>query len=176
MIAVARDPANAGRANHRGDDDVDANRALDELIAGRLAPGVYQWRTPPAPGALGDAAWTERADEAGWRGFHLDGRRASDSDEFLRLCGETFGFPEGVGTTWEALEGALTDLSWAPAEHGYMVLYESWSELAEDDQPAFRAVLDLFAGAVKRWRDTATPMTVLLSSVGVEVAGVPRLA
>ncbi|GGU95326.1 barstar family protein [Actinomadura sp. LOL_016] len=155
---------------------MDANRALDELIAERLAPGVYQWRTPPAPGALGDTTWTERAAEAGWRGFHLDGRRASGSDGFLRLCGETFEFPEGVGTTWDALEGALTDLSWVPAEHGYMVLYESWSELAEEDQPAFRAVLDLFAGAVKRRRDTATPMTVLLSSVGVEVAGVPRLA
>ncbi|OLT25479.1 hypothetical protein BJF79_44200 [Actinomadura sp. CNU-125] len=99
-----------------------------------------------------------------------------DSDGFLRLCRETLEFPEGVGVTWDALESALTDLSWAPAEHGYVVLYETWSELAEDDQPAFRAVLDLFAGAVKRRRDTATPMTVLLSSVGVEVAGVPRLA
>ncbi|MBE1532353.1 barstar family protein [Actinomadura algeriensis] len=155
---------------------MDANRALDELIAGRVTPDVYQWRTLPAAGALGDTTWTERAAAAGRRGFHLDGRHACDSDGFLRMCRETFEFPEGVGTTWDALESALTDLSWAPAEHGYVVLYESWSELAEEDQPAFRAALDLFASAVKRRRDTATPMTVLLSSVGVEVAGVPRLA
>ena len=37
-----------------------------------------------------------------------------------------------------------------------------------------RAVLDVFFKAVKAWRNTSTPMTVLLSSVGVELAGVPR--
>ncbi|MFI0410291.1 barstar family protein [Actinomadura sp. 3N508] len=155
---------------------MDANQALTELLAGRMEPGVYQWRTPPVPSAIGDTSWVERAAEAGWRGFHLDGRRARDSASFLWLCAEVFELPEGPAADWDALGDSLADLSWTPVKHGYMVLYESWAELADADQPAFRAVLDMFARVVKAWRDTPTPMTVLMSSVGVEVAGVPRLA
>lgn len=154
---------------------MDANQALTELLAGRLEPGVYQWRTRPVPGAVGDTSWIERAEEAGWRGFYLDGRRARTEESFLRLCGGVFELPEGAGTGWDDLGEYLKDLSWTPAKHGYMVLYESWAELADTDPASLRAVLDVFAGAVKVWRDTPTPMTVLMSSVGVEVAGVPRL-
>ncbi|TDC93963.1 hypothetical protein E1285_09320 [Actinomadura sp. 7K507] len=157
-------------------DDVDANQALTELLAGRLAPGLYQWRTPPVPGAVGDTSWTERAEEAGLRAFHLDGRRARDKDAFLRLCADVFELPTGAADDWDALRESLADLSWAPAKSGYLVRYESWAELADADQRSFRAVLDVFAAAVKAWRDTSTPMTVLMSSVGVEVAGVPRIA
>jgi len=155
---------------------VDANRALNELLAGTLKPGVYQWRTPPAPGALGDTSWIERAEEAGWRGFHLDGRRARGKDAFLRLCADVFEVPALAGGDWDDLAGCLEDLSWTPAKNGYLVLYESWAELADADQKSLRVVLDVFGAAVKAWRDTPTPMTVLMSSVGVEVAGVPRLA
>ncbi|PRX00984.1 UNVERIFIED_ORG: barstar (barnase inhibitor) [Actinomadura viridilutea] len=155
---------------------MDANRALDELLIGRLKPGVYQWRTPPVPGAVGDTSWMERAEQAGWRAYHLDGRRARDKDAFLRLCAEVFAFPARFGGDWDGLEECLTDLAWAPARNGYLVLYESWAELAEADQASFRTVLDIFGKAVESWRETATPMTVLLSNVGVEVAGVPRLA
>ncbi|XRQ07277.1 barstar family protein [Actinomadura welshii] len=155
---------------------MDANQALTELLEERPTPGVYQWRTPPVPGAVGDTSWTGRAEEAGLRAFHLDGRRARDKDSFLRLCGDVFEIPGGPPEDWDALGGGLADLSWTPAKSGYLVLYESWSELADADQQSLRAVLDVFAGAVKAWRETSTPMTVLMSSVGVEVAGVPRLA
>jgi hypothetical protein len=156
--------------------DVNANQALTELLAGRLKPGVYQWRTPPTPGAVGDTSWTERAEDAGWKAFHLDGRRARDKESFLRLCADVFELPAGAAAGWDALGEALGDLSWTPAKSGYLVLYESWAELAEADQPSFRAVLDTFMRAVKAWRGTSTPMVVLMSSVGVEVAGVPRIA
>nr|WP_277820092.1 barstar family protein [Actinomadura sp. RB99] len=106
----------------------------------------------------------------------MDGRRARDKDGFLRVCAEAFEFPDWFGGNWDALEDCLSDLSWTPAKSGYLVLYESWSELADADQSAFRTVLDVFGSAVKAWRDTPTPMVVLLASVGVEVAGVPRLA
>ncbi|GAA2125421.1 barstar family protein [Actinomadura napierensis] len=155
---------------------MNANLALDELLAGRLRPGVYQWRAPAVPGAVGDTSWIGRAEEAGWRGFHLDGRRVQDKDAFLRLCAEVFEFPDWFGGNWDALDDCLSDLSWTPTKNGYVVLYESWAELADSDQAAFRTVLDVFGGAVKAWQDTPTPLVVLLASVGVEVAGVPRPA
>ncbi|MFA1546361.1 barstar family protein [Actinomadura chokoriensis] len=155
---------------------MDANQALNQLLAGRLKPGVYQWRTSPTPGAVGDKRWTDRAEEAGWRGFHLDGRRARDKGAFLRLCADVFEVPSLADGDWDDLVACLEDLSWTPAKNGYLVLYESWAELADADQKSLRIVLDVFGDAVKAWRDTPTPMTVLMSSVGVEVAGVPRLA
>lgn len=154
---------------------MDANQALDELLTGRLKPGVYQWRAAPGHGAGRDLSWRERAAEQGWRPFHLDGRRARDKDAFLTLCAEAFELPDYFGRNWDALEDCLTDLSWAPADKGYVVLYEAWAELADADQASFRTALDVFAEAVASWRDTPTPMVVMLTSVGVEVAGVPRL-
>jgi hypothetical protein len=155
---------------------VDANRALEDLVEGRLKPGVYQWRAPAAPGAgVSGAAWPDRATAAGWRTFYLNGRRARDKDSFLRLCTEAFEFPERSDGDWSALEDGLTDLSWISATGGYLVMYEAWAELAEADQRSFRTALDIFTRAVEAWQDTGTPMTVLLSSIGVEVAGVPKL-
>jgi RNAse (barnase) inhibitor barstar len=158
------------------EDDVGAHRALTDLIEGRLKPGVYQWRAPAAPGAgVAGADWPARAEEQGWRAFYLNGRRARDKESFLRVSAEAFAFPEWFGGNWDAFEDCLKDLSWAPARRGYLVLYEAWAELAEADQRAFRTALDIFSGAVTAWQDTATPMSVLLSSIGVEVAGVPKL-
>jgi hypothetical protein len=54
-------------------------------------------------------------------------------------------------------------------------VYEAWAVLAEADQGAFRTALGVFTETVKYWQDTGAPMTVLLSSMGVEVAGVPKL-
>ncbi|MFB4316399.1 barstar family protein [Actinomadura sp. 21ATH] len=156
---------------------MDASGAIDEMIEGRVEPGVYQWRAPTAPGAgVAATGWAEKAEKAGWRAFHLDGHRARDRESFLRLSAGVFDLPDWFGGNWDALEDCLRDLSWAPADRGYLVVYEAWAELAEADQGAFRTALGVLTGAVRHWRDTGTPMTVLLSSMGVEVAGVPRLA
>jgi hypothetical protein len=157
-------------------DDVDASRALEDLVEGRLKPGIYQWRAPAAPGAgVSGAAWPDKATAAGWQTFYLNGRRARDSEGFLRLCAETFQLPDGFTGGWDDLEEGLKDLSWVSADGGYLVMYEAWAELAEADQRAFRAALDVFTRAVEAWQETTTPMSVLLSSIGVEVAGVPKL-
>lgn len=152
---------------------MDANRALDELLAGRLEPGVYQWRAPGTE-TVG-TGWIGRAERAGWRPFPLDGRGVRDKDSFLSRCAEAFGFPDWFGGNWDALEDCLNDLEWAPARDGRLVLYEAWSELADADQASFRTALDVFAEAVAAWRDTATPMSVLLWSADAEVADVPVL-
>ncbi|MFI6514502.1 barstar family protein [Spirillospora sp. NPDC050679] len=150
-------------------DDVDADRALTELLAGRLRPGLYQWRAPKA------ADWRDRAAEAGWRSFDLDAGHVRDKEGFLRLCARVFDVPDYYGENWDALEDCLTDLSWAPARRGHLVVFEGWTGLAEADQASFRTALDVFAEAVESWRDTGTPMAVLLPTAGAEVAGVPRL-
>ncbi|WP_067486549.1 barstar family protein [Actinomadura hibisca] len=150
---------------------MDADRALTGLLTGRLKPGLYQWRAP----ATAAAGWWERAAEEGWRSFDLDAGSVHDKEGFLRLCARVFDFPEYYGENWDALEDCLTDLSWAPARRGHLVVFRGWDGLAEADQASFRTALDVFAEAVESWRDTGTPMAVLLPTAGVEVAGIPRL-
>ncbi|MFG1998247.1 barstar family protein [Spirillospora sp. NPDC048911] len=150
---------------------MDAKRALDDLLAGRLEPGVFRWG-PPA-----SFDWIERAERAGLRVFRLDGHAAKGKESFLRMCAEAFQFPDWFGNNWDALEDCLTDLSWAPGRKGYLVGYEAWAELAAADQGSFRTALDVFAEAVESWRDSDSPMTVLLiGDGGGEAAAVPELA
>lgn len=150
------------------------DRALAELLAGRTKPDLYQWRGSASSAAV--QGWRDQATRAGWRTFWLDGSLVGDKDTFLRRCAETFDFPEWFGENWDALEDDLTDLSWAPARNGYLVLWERWNRLAEEDQPTFRTAIDVFLEAVEFWRDSGTPMAVLmLPTPGVEIAGIPRL-
>ncbi|WP_192810162.1 barstar family protein [Actinomadura rudentiformis] len=149
---------------------MDAKKALDDLLAGRLEPGVFQWR-PPA-----EFNWVERAEQAGTRVFRLDGHAVRGKESFLRMCSEVFEFPDWFGDNWDALEDCLTDLSWAPSRKGYLIGYEAWLELAEADHGSFRTAVDVFAEAVESWRDSDTPMTVLLlGEGGTELSGVPEM-
>ncbi|GAA2618261.1 barstar family protein [Actinomadura fulvescens] len=147
-----------------------AKRALNDLLAGRLEPGVFQWR-PPA-----SFDWTERAERAGMRIFRLDGAAIRGKESLLRACAAVFEFPDWFGDNWDALEDCLTDLSWASGQEGYLIGYETWWELAAADEGSFRTALDVFAEAVESWRDSDTPMTVLLiGDGGAHVIGVPEL-
>ncbi|WP_019631626.1 barstar family protein [Actinomadura atramentaria] len=150
----------------------DAHRLVADVVAGRVKPGVYQWRSA----AAGRGTWREPAERAGWRTFYLDGHLIRNRAAFLRHCAETFAFPDWFGQNWDALEECLRDLSWLPAANGSLVVYDAWTELAGSDEPVFRTALAVFGEAVEAWRDTATPMTVLLPSAATEVAGVPKLA
>ncbi|MBW8487041.1 barstar family protein [Actinomadura parmotrematis] len=146
---------------------MDTDRAVTELLAGRRPPGLYRW---PVAGTADTTAALSRAAGEGVRAFHLDGARIAGKDGLLRACADAFDLPEWFGANWDALEDSLTDLSWAPSRRGYLVVYDGWERLADADEGSFRTVLDVFAEAVASWRDTATPMSVLLPA---ELDGTP---
>jgi hypothetical protein len=131
---------------------------IEEILTGRRPPGVYTWPVDRREAARGAA----EAERAGRRIFWLDGHGVHDKRALLVRCAEEFVLPSYFGHNWDALQDSLRDLSWAPANCGYLVLYELWRELADADPAAHRTLLDVFTAAVEHWRDTATPLSVLL--------------
>lgn len=138
---------------------------LAGLLAGDTPSGLYLWKVP------GDTRRSDiagAASAAGWRAFWLAGQTVTDKDEFLDAAAETFEFPDWFGHNWDALADCLTDLTWATAMAGYLVVYAGWQALAQEEPSSFETVLDIFREAVDLWHDSETPMAVLLPVAGDE--------
>lgn len=163
---------------------------LEELIAGRVAPGVYRWeiepeelfrtarrpqrtgltRTPDGrlalPLAMGGGGhemppWLADAEDAGWEVFGLG--ESGDEQEFLAGAGEVLEFPEDSEIEdWDAFYDLLTDMEWLPAESGYLIVWPGWKALADAEPETFATAVDLFRDAVDAWAESDTPMYVLL--------------
>ncbi|GAA3213342.1 barstar family protein [Actinocorallia longicatena] len=162
---------------------------LEELIAGRVTPGVYRWeiepdelfrtakkpsgltRTPEGrlalPLAMGGGhadvempPWLRDAEDTGWEVFGIGPARTKE--DFLAAAGEILEFPDYYGQNWDAFYDLLTDMDWLPADKGYLVVWPGWKELADADRPAFETALEIFADAADAWSESETPMIVLL--------------
>ena len=136
---------------------------LAALLARRRPPGVYRWHS-----SLRAADVAHAVEHAGYRCFVLDGTAVTDKAAFLDTCAGTFALPEWFGRNWDALHDCLTDLSWAPAR-GYVVLYDGWGMLARTDSDAWSVAYDVFGAVVESWRDTGTPLSVLLRGPGPDL-------
>ena len=84
------------------------------------------------------------------------------------------GFPAYFGHNWDALEDSARDLAWALAG-GYLVLYDHIRGFAEAQPEEFAVAVDILRSAAAYWRETPTPMVVLLRGTGRGAAQVPRL-
>ncbi|MCD0453216.1 barstar family protein [Actinocorallia sp. API 0066] len=169
---------------------------LEDLIAGRVAPGVYRWRIDPeelfrtvrkaqaaAPtrtaegrlalplvmgGGHADLEMPPWLIRAEDAGWEVFGLGPADSkDAFLAQAGEVLEFPDYYNAhSWDAFYDLLTDMEWLPAERGYLVVWPGWPDLAERDADAFTTALDVFGDAVDAWAESDTPMYVLLPGEG----------
>lgn len=147
---------------------------LRELLTGAVPAGVYSW---PVPGSTRRADVSDAAAGAGWRLYWLAGQEATDKEEFLQLCADTFSFPDWFGYNWDALHDSLTDLTWEDGAAGYLVVYAGWQALAQAEPESFATALEIFAEAADLWQDTDSPMAVLLpvTAAGDAPAQVPLL-
>jgi hypothetical protein len=177
---------------------------LEELIAGRVAPGVYRWpieadelfrtakkapsakltRTPEGRLALPMAMGGGHADvemppwlrDAEEAGWEVFGLGpATSKDEFLAHVAEVFEFPEWFGGNWDAFYDSLTDLEWLPTQKGYLVVFAGWSDLAAADPAAFETAMEVFRDATDAWAESETHMMVVLPGSGQPIEGLPVL-
>lgn len=142
---------------------------LHALLTGALPAGVYRLASRARAGTI-----ARMAEEHGRRFFYLDGRQIATKSDFMQACAKAMQFPSYFGYNWDALEDSLRDLSWAPAQNGYLVLYDCAGHFAARRED-FDTALDIFHSAVDYWRGTTTPMAVLLRGAGRAGAGLPWL-
>jgi Barstar (barnase inhibitor) len=146
------------------------SETLTDLFEGRVEPGIYRLTSRARAGAIG-----VKAARHGWRFIHLDGRHIATKAGFLRASAAALDFPAYSGRNWDALVDNLRDLAWAPAEAGYLVLYDHAGVFAAENPADFAVALDILRSTVASWRGTDTPMTVLLRGAGRAASAVPKL-
>lgn len=143
---------------------------LDELLAGRLAPGVYRLTQPISADEI-----AARAGRYGWRFARLEGREIRSKAAFLDACSRALAFPAYFGRNWDALADCLRDLAWAPATAGHLLLYDD-ARIFASVAPADCAVaLAVLRAAAAYRRAMPAPLVVLLRRAGRAAALVPRL-
>jgi RNAse (barnase) inhibitor barstar len=146
-------PAGPGRSSERA--------ALEARLDGPAPAGVYRI------GPTVDAAAVRRlAEERGWRSIVVDGRAARDTASLLALCARSFGLPERLGRSADALADALGDPSRLPAD-GYLVTWQRQHVVT-----GWEIVVETLQRAARQLQRSGRPMVVLVR--GVAGAGLPR--
>lgn len=115
---------------------------LARLLAGHREPGVYHWTSAASVRDVRHAV-----EHAGWRCIDLDTWAVGDKAQFLAACRRSFDFPDWVGSNFDALADALTDVR-APERSGVLVLWQGWVSLAEEHPRTFAMALNVFQGRV----------------------------
>jgi hypothetical protein len=134
---------------------------LGDLLSGATPPAVYRWTSRARAANV-----VQRAEMSGWRCFYLDGRQIASKDDLLRSGVAAMHLPAYFGNNWDALEDSLRDLAWAPAERGYLVLFDGAGTLARAEPGDFAVALSILRDAVEYWRATPTPLIALLRGLG----------
>lgn len=124
----------------------------------RLDPGVARLRsrssTEDVVATLGRAGWSVRV---------VDVASAGDKGALLDAFAAGLDFPAWVGRNWDALDDALRDLSWwAPGDRGRAVIVAGAGRLDDALDREWPTLCDVLATAAERWRDTPTPLGVLV--------------
>ena len=132
--------------------------AIDHVLTGAAAPGLYRLLSLASAAEIGEAV-TAR----GWRFFHLDGRQARDKRGFLAAAAAAMGFPAYFGHNWDAFEECVNDLSWAPAA-GYVLLYDQLWWLACEHLRHWQTAHTILEDASSNWSKAGVPFYTLVRS------------
>jgi RNAse (barnase) inhibitor barstar len=134
---------------------------MDKLLAilnGERSPGLYR--------VIADVNIDELSSlcqEYGFHFFYINGKNVTSKAEFLQAAAETMNFPDYFGENWDAFNECITDLSWLSAS-GYILLYTHPNNFANNSPSEWSIALDVFREAVEYWRETDTPLYVLLKT------------
>jgi hypothetical protein len=124
----------------------------------RLDPGVARLRSRSS--TVDVAAHLARA---GWAVRVVDVAEATDKGDLLTAFASALSFPSWVGRNWDALDDALRDLSWwPPGPRGRALIVAGASRLDDALAAEWPTLCDVLATATERWRDTDSPLGVLV--------------
>ncbi|MFP3990041.1 barstar family protein [Streptomyces sp. E11-3] len=117
--------------------------------------------SPSPAAALAPILAAARA--TGWYTAVLDLEGAADKAAFMERCARALALPDWFGRNWDALADCLTDLSWAPATGGRLLVVSGWRGYARAQPREWGIAQDVLADAVDHWSATGTPLAVVLT-------------
>ncbi|MEW6497550.1 MAG: barstar family protein [Cyanobacteriota bacterium] len=129
---------------------------LSAVLKGERSPGLYRVTTEVNIDEL-----SSLCQEYGFQFFYINGKNVTSKSEFFQNCAETMNFPDYFGYNWDAFADCMNDLSWLSA-NGYILLYTQPENFANNDPSEWSTVLLVLQEAVESWRETETPMYILI--------------
>jgi hypothetical protein len=102
------------------------------------------------------------ARDAGLLVRRIDLAGCRDKHTLLLRVGTALDLPSGFGRNWDALMDALRDLAWLPAP-GYMLLFESASELRSARPADLQLLAGLLQEASQWWAEAGVPFWAFLA-------------
>ena len=124
----------------------------------RLDAGVSRLRTRSSTEEV-----LARLARTGWDVRVVDVSEARDKAGLLDAFARALDFPSWVGRNWDALDDALRDLSWWPSgERGRAIIVARAGRLHDGLDREWSTLCDVLHTAADRWRDTPTPLGVLV--------------
>jgi hypothetical protein len=124
----------------------------------RLDPGVARLRTRSSTDEV-----VSQLTRTGWDVRVVDVAEARDKAGLLDAFARSLAFPSWVGRNWDALDDALRDLSWwSPGERGRAIIVARAGRLDDGLGQEWATLCDVLTTAADRWRDTPTPLGVLV--------------
>lgn len=139
---------------------------MDKLLAifkGERSPGLYRVTTEGNIDEL-----SSLCKEYSFQFFHINGNDVTTKAEFFQASAKTMNFPDYFGDNWDAFSDCIDDLSWLSAD-GYILLYTQPDNFANNDPSEWSIALDIFQEVVESWRETDTPMYVLLRTDSLDL-------
>ncbi|MER6090562.1 barstar family protein [Streptomyces bluensis] len=115
---------------------------------------------------MSDGTLAEALATGGWVHIELNLAGVTDKPAFMDRCTRALDLPDYFGRNWDALADCLGDLSWAPPAQGRLVVVTGWQEFALAVPHDWGIAQEVFAEAGDRWRDTGTPLQVVLALGG----------
>lgn len=119
--------------------------------------------TPEPPAAEPLAPVLEAVRAAGLSTVALDLTGVSDKAAFMERCARALGLPDWFGRNWDALADCLTDLGWAPAAPGRLLVVTGWQEYAEAAPQEWIVAQEVFSDAVAYARERGTGLEIVLA-------------
>ena len=146
-------------------------KTLQPILTASRPPGIYRLRSRARASSI-QKAFTE----SGWRSFFIDGLFVDDKASFLHTAAAALRFPRYFGRNWDAFEECITDLEWAPAKKGYVILYDDVVHFARHAPQDWRTARAILHDAVTDWARQDKAFYVLLRRTWWYARDIPRLA
>ncbi|WP_156721457.1 barstar family protein [Streptomyces apocyni] len=121
--------------------------------------------------ALALAPVLAAARATGWHTAVLDLEGAVDKATFMDRCARHLDLPAWFGRNWDALADCLTDLSWAPATGGRLLVVSGWHAYARAQPREWGIAQEVLADAADHWRASDTQLVVLLTLEAGSIRG-----
>ncbi|GAA1883233.1 barstar family protein [Streptomyces durmitorensis] len=100
---------------------------------------------------------------AGMATVSIDLSGVSDKAAFMDRCARALELPDWFGRNWDALADCLTDLGWAPAAPGRLLVVSGWQEYAEAAPQEWIVAQEVFTDAVEYARGRGTGLEIVLA-------------